>query len=73
MSTGRPTIHRVEAWWTEIEKRVRERGVRVEERLALLARLSGPDAAALLAALETELDHAVDSAVAAVRREALAG
>ena len=56
-----------------MERRIRERGVRVDERLALLALLQAPDPAARLAAENARLRQVVEDAVAAVRGEALRG
>jgi hypothetical protein len=58
------------ALWEEIERRVRERGVRVPERLALLAHLrGGDDGAERLARRREEGLEALRRAAAAVRRE----
>ena len=43
----------------DLERRIKDRGVRVEERLALLSILSEPDAEARLRALQEELLAAV--------------
>ena len=43
----------------DLERRIKDRGVRVEERLALLRILSEPDAEARLRALQEELLAAV--------------
>jgi hypothetical protein len=56
--------------WDEIERRIRARGVRVEERLALLALLRDPRASERLEGRREALRKAVEDAVEAVRREA---
>ena len=63
--------------WDELERRVRERGVRVEQRLALIALLRDDHPAEArtserLAARRHALLSAVTRAAADVRREALA-
>jgi hypothetical protein len=59
--------------WDELERRVRERGVRVEQRLALVALLRDEGRTAeRLAARRQALLAAVAKAAADVRREALA-
>lgn len=58
--------------WDELERRVRERGVRVEQRLALIALLRDEARTSeQLAARRQALVAAVARAVADVRREAL--
>lgn len=61
------------SWWDEMERRIRARGVRVDERLALLALLGKPEPAVRLAAENARLRQAVEDAVSAVRAEALRG
>lgn len=56
--------------WDEIERRIRARGVRVEERLALLALLRDPHARERLDALRERLRHDLEDALEGVRREA---
>lgn len=57
--------------WDELERRVRERGVRVERRLALIALLRDDHGASeRLAARRRLLLAAVEKAAADVRREA---
>ncbi len=64
--------------WDELERRVRERGVRVEQRLALIALLRDDRLSAeartsgQLAVRRQALLSAVTRAAADVRREALA-
>lgn len=59
--------------WDELERRVRARGVRVEQRLALIALLRDEARTSeRLAARREALLSAVTRAAAAVRREALA-
>lgn len=59
--------------WDELERRVRERGVRVEQRLALIALLRDEVRTSEgLATRRQALLSAVTRAVADVRREALA-
>jgi len=59
--------------WDELERRVRERGVRVEQRLALIALLRDEARTSeALAARRQALLAAVTRTAAAVRREALA-
>ena len=54
--------------FTELERRLRERGVRVPERLAILARLrEDADLTALRLQL-TELQERIESTARAVRR-----
>jgi len=61
------------SWWDEMERRIRARGVRVDERLALLALLRKPEPGVRLAAETSRLRQAVEDAVSAVRAEALRG
>ena len=56
--------------WDELERRIRERGHRVEERLALLALLREPDAAGRLEAQRRALLEAFEGALEALRAEA---
>ena len=57
--------------WDELERRIRARGVRVEERLALLAILRAEDADARLAERHARISRELADAHEAVRREAL--
>lgn len=59
--------------WADLERRIRERGVRVDERLALLALLRAPDAAKRLAALGAARLAEVEAARDALRTEAIQG
>lgn len=59
--------------WADVERRIRERGVRVEERLALLALLREPDATERLEAQGAALLARVHAARDALRTEALQG
>jgi hypothetical protein len=57
--------------WADLERRIRERAVRVEERLALVARLRAADAEARLLARRAELVAKVERARDALQLEAL--
>lgn len=57
----------------DLERRVRERGVRVEERLALVRLLAREDAARELGRRQEELLAEVRRAAAELRREAPGG
>ena len=70
---GLPTGGALMNAWDELERRVRERGVRVEQRLALIALLRDEARTSeALAARRQALLAAVTRTAAAVRREALA-
>ena len=53
----------------ELGKRIRERGVRVDERLALLRLLAAPDGAQKLETRQRELLAQVSAAISDVERE----
>lgn len=53
----------------DLERRIRERGVRVEERLALLRILASGDGEKKLAARQQELLDSVRKASTALKRE----
>jgi hypothetical protein len=60
--------------WEDLERRIKERGVRVEQRLALLARLrethaDGGDIAAALDELSTKTRNALNDAAARLLKE----
>lgn len=59
--------------WADVERRIRERGVRVEERLALLSRLREPDAAEQLEARGDALLQQVKVTLKHLRTEAIHG
>lgn len=59
--------------WADVERRIRERGVRVEARLALVALLRAENAQEKVEARRSDLLTRFDRARETLRREALRG